>query len=335
MTKKLADRQQQQIKTTNRLDCKDEIVKLCQNCLRLQFLIDDLTHQLTIERKMSFNRGQRIEEFEAENCKLQTSAAVVQHNLNDKLLVIETLQNYINQLEHGVSVNMTEIQELKHRIQTQELEKSTKIHELSQKLSESMAVIELGDSILLKSTEESGRLMAELELCRTHVNDCNVCVDQLRAKNRDLSSELVACQGLIERYEEEKGRIEENISVLTQSSMSDRNKYELIKHEKEELSMKLLVLNEQLHHIKSVAEPPTVELKNDVDDRPQPAIPNEVACQTENYNGDDELANHSTVKHLKILIKVLEKEHREKIKRYELNMRTLLKKVSCFEHKFS
>lgn len=342
-----SSQQQQQLHHTlaGTANCTDEIA-FCQNCLSQQFIIDDLTHQLKIENKVSVDCGHRIAEVEAENVQLQTNNAIVQHNLNDKLLIIETCQNYISHFEHSALAKASEIDELQQKIQitTQELDKLNQIkwklstieiesiekvkenENLKHKLNESIVANLRSDSLLSKSNIEIERLTAELDATRQNVIDSNASLDQLRTKNHDLSSELAACQGLIERYEREKERIEENISLLTKSSISDRNKYELIKREKDDLSMKLQLLNDQLHHINNnmVVEP---NHKQD-SDRVFWQQSFDAACQTdEKCNVVEVAADDSSVKHLKILIKVLEKEHSEKIKRYELNMRTLLKKV--------
>lgn len=322
---------------------------VCATCSFHAFTIDDLRQQVISLTKSVDSSQNRLNDVESDNGQLQSTVAVVQTSLADKSVLIATLEDYISRLEEERSSISIQCQQLQSRneslqdenskanadavCQIESIQKDLSIaeqrlataeHELRRKCNEAQLLEKnLSDvrdkfgtasNSLVKANSDLASLKDDIKAALISSASKQKEIDELHHKSREQAAELLDCQTLIEKYEQEKSHIEENISHLTQSSLSDRNKYELIKVEKEGLSSKLLLLNEQLHRIKldHVDVVPTA----------MPVVMLDNACQTE-INLDA-----AELKHFKTLMKVLEKEHKEKNKRHELNVRTLLKKVS-------
>lgn len=324
---------------------------VCQGCLFHAFTIDDLKQQVISLTKAIDTCQNRLCTVESDNGQMQSTVAIVQTSLADKLVLIATLEDYIKRLEEERSSISIKCQQLQKQnellldenckinaattLQVESMQKDKNIAEqrlatveqelrqncyqaelFEKELSEARGKVQTAEKSVVKAKSEFTSLNDNLKAALISSASKQKEIDQLRHQNHEQAAELQDCQTLIEKYEQEKSHIEENIAHLTQSSISDRNKYELIKVEKEGLSSKLLLLNEQLHRIK------TDHL--DVIPKAMPVLMLDIACQGEINDDAAEL------KHLKTLMKVLEKEHREKHKRHELNVRTLLKKVKVY-----
>lgn len=331
----------QEALTTRNVESIEIHEPVCSTCSFHAFTIEDLRQQVISLMKSVDSSQNRLNAVESNNGQLQSTMAVVQTTLTDKLVLIGTLEDYINRLEEKRSCISIQCHLLKNRNEalqdenrkansdaacqvesiqkdlsaaeqrfcTVEQEFEKKAEMFKRDLSEAQDKLKAAEICLAKANSDVILLKDDLTATLSSSASKQKEIDHLRHQNHEQAAELQDCQTLIEKYEQEKRHIEENIAHLTQSSLSDRNKYELIKVEKEGLSSKLLMLNDQLHRIKA----------DHID-----VIPNamqDIACQGENHD------DASESKYLKTLMKVLEKEHREKIKRYELNVRTLLKKV--------
>lgn len=328
--------------TTRTVGSIEKNEPVCPACSFHTFTIEDLRQQMNYLTKSVDASQKRLNAVESENAQLQSALAVLQTSHADKLVVIATLEDFIGRLEverSSVSIQCQKLQNRNELLQVENCKANADVacqaeslqmnlrraeqrlvtmeHEIREKCDQA----EIFEKDLSESRDKLGTAISnvtslkdDLRVALISSASKQIEIDQLRNQNREQAAELQDCQTLIEKYEQEKRHIEENIAHLTQSSLSDRNKYELIKVEKEGLSSKLLLLNDQLHRIKND--------HIDVIPSTMPVVMLDIACQGELNDDAAEL------KHLKILMKVLEKEHREKIKRHELNVRTLLKKVS-------
>ena len=292
----------------------------CDECLAAKHLNEDLQQNLSnVSRSLASTLDRNIT-IEQENRELLSQVAILNETVSDKEALIQILEEHLKKcnlskknLEDLFSQATLEINTLNSKLLTatvdfdtlkQDFAHSAKKCEhflidldlLKQELNASNLLNkDLQESKLTaqKCVEELQKAKHELEKATTLHKNHLKSFNHLQKINEHLTYELDNCKHLIEQYENEKLRIERNILQYQQSSLSDRRKYTLIEMEKKELATKLTNLNEQLHSVTSFS-----------------------------INSNDKL------KHMQVLMKVLETEHKEKIKRYEINTRILLKKVN-------
>lgn len=333
----------------------------CSQCVVNEFSIEDLTLQLKKVSANLLDEKESTNQIEQENCVLQSSIVVLQKTLNDKEIVICTLEDYIKRCDAAkqvLSANVLEAQSkykiltmASNTLQCQLYEANNSTDQMERKLNEECQMLNVLQKKILSVEQQLTSKINKLRITQEQLIRLSTEFDQLGCTNDTLKKSAIIFKSENVRLQENIRELNEKIDSLSKNNVDDlKNELKVCQNhilnlEKQkkklednttQLTNASLFDRDKYKNIRQEKEEQLNKL-NLLNEKLSYAQNRILELEKENDRIDAVLVNSKQLcegceenRHLKVLLNVLKSEHEEKCKRFEITYRTLLQKVSDF-----